>query len=242
MIRGFYTAISGVVAAMTRQAVVADNIANANTVGFKESRTNQTDYELSIMNSLGPELGLLGSGTIPTGLHLDISQGPLQVTGLQTDLAVEGDGLFVVRTGNGVAYSRAGNFGLDVTGTLVTEQGYPVLDVNGRPIQPGQTFSVTADGTILGPGTPPTVGQRIALVGWPPGGATRLGENLYAAAGALAPATGQIRQGMLEGSNTDMALAMTELISQQRSFQMSARALSLQDNTLGDATQLGRLR
>ena len=81
MIRGFYTALSGVVAAMTRQDVVADNIANANTVGFKQSQTSQTDYEMSIMNSLGPELGLLGTGTIPTGLKLDISQGPLQQTG-----------------------------------------------------------------------------------------------------------------------------------------------------------------
>jgi flagellar basal body rod protein FlgG len=236
VIRGFYTAISGVVAAMTRQAVVADNIANVNTVGFKQSRTRQTDYELSLMNSVGPEIGLLGSGTIPAGLQLDVSQGPLEVTGLQTDLAVEGDGLFVVRTGNGIAYSRAGNFLQDATGMLVTEQGYPVLDVNGHTIQPGLTFTVGTDGTIM-PG-----GQRIALVAWPAGGATRLGENLYAAGGNLAPATGAIRQGMLEHSNTDMALAMTELISQQRSFQLSARALSMQDNTIGDAVQLGRLR
>jgi flagellar hook-basal body protein len=84
---------------------VADNIANANTVGFKQSQTSQTDYEMSIMNSLGPELGLLGTGTIPTGLKLDISQGPIQVTGNETDLAIEGDGLFVVRTGNGIAYT-----------------------------------------------------------------------------------------------------------------------------------------
>ena len=141
MIRGFYTALSGVMAAMTRQAVVADNIANVNTVGFKQSRTQQTDYELSIMNAVGPELGLLGSGTTPTDLKLDISQGPIQVTGLQTDLAIEGDGLFVVRKDGGIAYSRAGNFLTDATGTLVTEQGYPVLDVAGHNIKPGQPFT-----------------------------------------------------------------------------------------------------
>jgi flagellar basal body rod protein FlgG len=236
MIRGFYTALSGVVAAMTRQAVVADNIANVNTVGFKQSRTLQTDYELSIMNAVGPELGLLGSGTIPAGLRIDISQGPLYETGVQTDLAVEGDGLFVVRTGNGIAYTRAGNFQTDATGMLVTEQGYPVLDVAGHTISPGLKFTVAADGTIA------ETGQRIALVAWPAGGATRLGENLYAAAGNVPPASGHIRQRMLEASNTDMSMAMTELISQQRQFQLSARALSLQDNTLGDATQLGRLR
>jgi flagellar basal body rod protein FlgG len=238
MIRGFYTALSGVVAAMTRQSVIADNIANVNTVGFKQSRSLQTDYELSVMNSVGPEIGLLGSGTVPAGLNLDISQGPLQTTGLQSDLAVEGDGLFVVRNGNGIAYSRAGDFQVDANGTLVTEQGYPVLDVTGHNIQvpPNTPFSVGKDGTIA------QTGQRIALVGWPPGGATRLGENLYSAAGTLTPATGVIHQGMLEASNTDMALEMTELITQQRSFQMSARALSMQDGTLGDAAQLGRLR
>ena len=236
MIRGFYTALTGVMAAMTRQAVVADNIANVNTVGFKQSRTLQTDYELNVMNAVGPELGLLGSGTIPSGLRLDISQGPIQATGVQTDLAIEGDGLFVVRNGNGIAYTRAGNFQTDANGMLVTEQGYPVLDVAGHTITPGQPFTVAADGTIVG------TGQRIALVAWPAGGATRLGENLYAAAGNLPPASGRIHQGFLENSNTDLAMSMTELITQQRAFQLSARALSLQDNTIGDATQLGRLR
>jgi flagellar basal body rod protein FlgG len=71
---------------------------------------------------------------------------------------------------------------------------------------------------------------------------TRLGQNLYSAGGALTPATGSIRQRMLEGSNTDMALAMTDLISLERNFQMSSRALSLQDGSIGDAVQLGRLR
>jgi flagellar basal body rod protein FlgG len=236
MIRGFYTALSGIVSSMTRQAVVADNIANTNTVGFKQSRTSQDDFELQIMNSQGPELGELGTGAIPTGLTLDTSQGPLQETNNQTDMAVEGDGLFVVRTGGGVAYTRAGDFQVDATGTLVTEQGYQVLDTAGHTIQPGQTFTVGSDGTIV------ETGQRIALVAWPPGGVTRLGQNLYSAGGALTPATGSIRQRMLEGSNTDMALAMTDLISLQRNFQMSSRALSLQDGSIGDAVQLGRLR
>jgi flagellar hook protein FlgE len=236
MIRGFYTALSGIVSSMTRQSVTADNIANINTVGFKQSRTTQDDFEMQIMNSTGPRLGRLGTGAVPTNLRLDISQGPLEVTGVQSDLAIEGDGLFVVRTGDGVAYTRAGNFVVDVTGTLVTQQGYPVLDTAGHSIQPGQTFTVGTDGTIA------ETGQRIALVAWPPGGVTRLGENLYSAGGALTPASGHVRQRMLEHSNTDMAVAMTELISFQRNFQMSSRALSLQDGTIGDATQLGRLR
>jgi flagellar basal body rod protein FlgG len=236
MIRGFYTALSGVLSSMTRQSVVADNIANVNTVGFKQSRTTQDDFELQIMNSLGPELGELGTGAIPSDLKLDLAQGPLEVTGNQSDLAIDGDGLFVVRTGGGTAYTRAGNFVVDATGMLVTQQGYPVLDTAGHTIQPGQTFTVGPDGTIV------ETGQRIAVVAWPPGGITRLGENLFSAGGALTPGTGQVRQRMLEHSNTDVALAMSDMIALQRNFQMSSRALSLQDGTLGDAIPLGRLR
>jgi flagellar basal body rod protein FlgG len=236
MIRGFYTALSGVITSMTRQQVVADNIANVNTVAFKQSRTTQDDFELQVMNTLGPTLGQLGTGSVPTNLRLDISQGPLEVTGIQTDMAIEGDGMFVVRNGGGIAYSRAGNFVADANRMLTTEQGYPVLDTAGRTITVPNVFTVGSDGTIV------ETGQRIALVGWPPGGVTRLGENLLSAGGQLAPATGSIRQRTLERSNTDMAMAMTELIQFQRNFQMSARAMSLQDNSIGDVTQLGRLR
>lgn len=236
MIRGFYTALSGILSSMTRQAVVADNIANVNTVGFKESRTAQDDFEMQIMNTLGPTLGELGTGAVPTNLRLDVSQGPLEATGIQTDLAIQGDGLFVVRTGSGIAYTRAGDFQLDANGMLCTEQGYPVLDTAGHTITPGASFTVTSDGTIAG------TGQRIALVGWPPGGVTRLGENLYSAGGALAPGTGQIQQGALEHSNTDLATEMTDLLSLERDFQMSSRALSIQDETVDQATVLGRLR
>jgi flagellar basal body rod protein FlgG len=197
------------------------------------------------MNSQGPALGQLGTGAIPTNLRLDVSQGPLQPSDKQEDLAIEGDGLFVVNTGGGIAYTRAGDFVTDVTGTLVTQQGYPVLDTTGHNIVPGQKFNVATDGTVsrvdpvTGAATPIA---RLALVGWPPGGMTRLGENLLQAGGTLAPATGVIHQRMLEGSNTDLAVGMTELISLQRNMQMSSRALSLQDGTIGDAVQLGRLK
>ena len=77
---------------------------------------------------------------------------------------------------------------------------------------------------------------------WPPGGVTRLGQNLLGAAGPLTPASGAIRQGTIEHSNTDLAMAMTDLVTLERNLQMSSRALSLQDQTVGDAVALGRLR
>ena len=89
---------------------------------------------------------------------------------------------------------------------------------------------------------PIVTGQKIALIAFPANGVTRLGNNLYALAGLPAPATGAIRQGFLEHSNVDLATSMTELITLQRSYQLSSRALSLQDQTIGEANDVGRVR
>lgn len=236
MIRGFYTSLSGILAAMTRQSVVADNIANLNTVGFHQSHSTTTDFGYELARSAGGPIGRIGTATIATGLTLDRAQGPLEQTGGPTDLAIEGEGLFVIATPAGLAGTRAGNFAVDAAGLLVTEQGYPVLDTAGRPIATAGSVTVGPDGTIAG------TGQRIALVAWPAGAPIRLGANLLDASGPLVPATGSIRQGVLERSNTDVAGAMVEMIALQRLFAVSSRALSIQDETLGDAAQLGRLR
>jgi flagellar basal-body rod protein FlgG len=98
---------------------------------------------------------------------------------------------------------------------------------------------VAQDGTVAG------TGQRIALVAFPTDGLTRLGDNLYAIAGPVRPVaagTGTIQQGVLEGSNVDMAGSMTELIAVQRMFQLSARSLTLQDGTLEEANNVGKVK
>ena len=215
MIRGFYTALSGIIASMNRQAIVADNIANVNTPGFKGSRSTQSDFGLTLASSLGGPLGQLGTATLASGLTLDRLQGPLESTALPTDMAIEGDGLFVIRSAGGaLAYTRAGNFVVDMAGTLTTQLGEPVLDVAGRPI---------------------------ALVALPVAGMSRRGDNTYAISGPTSPAVGRVRQGVLERSNVDLATSMTELITIQRAFALSSRALSIQEQTIGDANDVGRV-
>lgn len=236
MIRGFYTSLSGVVAALSRQAVVADNIANLNTPGFHASRTSAADFGVELGSAIGGPIGRLGTGNLVVGLTLDRRQGPLEQTGVPTDLAIEGDGLFVVRTPDGTAYTRAGDFVRGADGMLTTQDGYHVLDGSGRPIVTSGALVIDPDGSVRG------TGQRLAVVGWPPGEPVRLGRNLLLAGGPLLPPSGVIRQGMLERSNVDAGGAMTELITLQRHFALSSRALSLQDETLGDAAQIGRLR
>jgi flagellar basal-body rod protein FlgG len=240
MIRGFYTSLSGIIASMTRQNIVADNIANVNTPGFKGSRSTQADFGLTLASSLGGTLGQLGTASLAVGMTLDRLQGPIEMTTMPTDLAIEGDGLFVIRTASGgLAYTRAGAFVVDVTQTLTTQLGEPVLDTAGRPIvvPAGATgLSVDPIGNVAG------TGQRIALVAVPAAGMSRRGNNTYAIAGSTTPATGQIRQGSLERSNVDLATSMTELISIQRAFALSSRALSIQEQTIGDANDVGRVR
>jgi flagellar basal-body rod protein FlgF len=242
MIRGFYTSLSGLIATIDRAGVVADDIANVGTTGYKASYTTQRDFGLVLSESLdGTIIGELGTATTADGLTMDRAQGPLRQTGLQGDLAIEGDGLFTVRTPDGIAYTRDGTFVLDSTGMLTTEKGYPVLDDQGRTITaPNGLISVGSDGVVQ------QTGQKLGLVAWPTTGeVTRLGGNLLALPGApvtAAPTSYRIRQGYLEQSNVDLGAAMTALINVQRSMQMSARALSLQDQTLAEASQLGKLR
>jgi flagellar basal body rod protein FlgG len=245
MIRGAYTAISGVIAAQRRMDVLGNNIANVNTTGFKEALATQTSLGMDIGASMGDgylPLGSLGVGTYASGLTDNFLQGPLIASDVPTDFAVAGDGLFVVGTPTGPAYTRAGDFVLDAAGTLTTQIGQPVLDVNGRPIVvPGgaPSLQVDEDGNVRG------TGQRIALVSVPASGLTRLGDNLFAIAGPVTPVaagTGRILQRALEGSNVDLASSMTEMIQIQRSYQLSARAFSLQDGTLADTIALGRVK
>lgn len=252
MIRGFYTAVTGLIVNETRQAVVADNIANSNTPGFKQSRMSQTDFEQELFRSNGGTLGPLATAATAVGLTLDRSAGPLEMTGQATDLALDGNGLFAVRTATGTAYTRAGDFVIDANGTLTTQAGEPVLATDGRPVVvPGgaSAFTVGPDGTIA------QTGQRIAVVPWPATGVERLGGTLLAITGpapslaggstsaAGGPATiGAVRQGTLEQSNVDLSTAMTELVRFERNLGLNARALTIQDGTLADVVQLGRLR
>jgi flagellar hook protein FlgE len=243
MIRGFYTAVAGLIANNGRQAVVADNIANVSTTGFKASRTSQSAFQLELARSTGGALGPLATAVIPRGPYIDRSPGPLETTGVPTDLAIDGEGLFVIAGTTGMAYTRAGNFLLDAAGTLTTQAGEPVLGTDGKPIVvPGgaSTFSVGPDGTVEG------TKQKIAIVAWPEGGLERRGGTLLGAPAGAAPLgaapAAVVRQASLEHSNVDLATAMTELIGYQRSLALNARALSIQDETLGDAIQFGRLR
>lgn len=237
MIRGYYTALSGMVTASQRENVVADEIANVNTTGFAGESAGQRAFGFAVAASTGPELGYLGTGTEASGLTIDPTPGPIQQTGNPTDLAIEGGGLFAVRMPTGTAYTRAGTFHLDPTGRLVTEQGYPVLDTAGNEIVVKGTFSVSPDGTVAG------TGQQLAIAAFPSSGLVRLGGTLYGTTAPLPAATdATVEQGALEASNVDLDSAMSSLLELQQQFSLNAEAFTLQSDTLTQLADLGALK
>ncbi len=127
MLTSFYTGMSGVSANSETINVIGNNLANMNTTGFKASRTNFAELLGSLSYSADGNPIQVGLGTNSAGVSPMFSQGSIQTTGRSTDVAISGSGFFVVSTGSGNAYTRAGNFSFSGTGELVNSDGYTVL-------------------------------------------------------------------------------------------------------------------
>ncbi len=153
------TARSGLVATGAALSVIGNNIANVNTVGFKGSRTDFSDL-LSAQGG-GGSAAQIGLGTRIGRVSADFSQGNIESTGRPTDLAIEGNGFFVVGTGDGQEYTRAGNFRLDANGQLVTNTGLPVqgFALNTAGVAVGAPTDITVTGASSQP--VPTTGVQL---------------------------------------------------------------------------------
>jgi flagellar basal body rod protein FlgG len=239
MIRGFYASLSGLLTAVRRSEIIADNIANVNTTGFKASRASAAGTGFDVIRSVdGAAVGAMPTGAYAAGPYITFDQGPLELTGRPTDLAIEGAGFFAVARDGVVSYTRAGAFSIGADGRIVAPDGALLIDEAGQPITvAGGTIGFEADGTVTG------TTQRIAIVAPAPGAEiTRLGGTRFAFAPDPGRAAGAIRGGFLEMSSTDLAREFTELMADQASYGLNARALSLQDETLADLRSIGRLR
>lgn len=233
MIRGIYTAATGMVAEMNRQNVIANNLANVDTVGFKTDNTVSVPFREMLINAYRKQevqpIGKLGLGVIATGEYADFSDGVTVETGNDTDLAIQGEALFAVETPNGTRYTRAGNFQLDREGYLVTKDGFRVLGNHG-PIQVNGKLSVSSSGEISVNGNRIDQLQMVATTGM-----TKEGETLYTSANATQAAKYQVIQGFLERSNVNSIRQMIEMISVSRSYDTNQKALTAHDETLSKA-------
>lgn len=253
MVRGLYTAASGALVAQAQADVIANNLANVNTSGFKRTLLQvQSGPELGLYrnenipsSNVGGTpsnsfVGALGTGAQVMDTPAVFEQGTLGQTGNPLDLAIQGNAFFAIQTPQGVRYTRDGQFSEDPTGRLVTLDGSLVLGTNG-PVQLQQSGAVQIDqnGQITQAGRPI---DTIALVQF--GNLTQLrpeGDNRFVASNAALPAratTGStIHQGFLEKSNANVVRSMVDLITAQRWFEANEKVIQTQDQANGWAIE-----
>lgn len=226
---GFYSAFTGLAARMQSLDLVANNLANVNTVGYKGQKEFYRAFAASLQSSrLTPlnqainDFGLLG------GSRIDFTAGSLDTTGNDTDLAIDGAGFFAVKTKAGAErYTRNGNFSLNTQRQLVDSQGNLVQGQEG-PIQlPNGKLTISTDGTVSVDGA---IVTTLKIIDFAPG--TQLAPegntDFTAPAGSAKPAlAAQLRQGMLEASNSNPVAGAVALIDLQRNAEMMQRALSI---------------
>ena len=218
---------------MREMEIIAHNMANAATTGFRQQGIVFSEYIEAI--GQGDSLSMAAARVKSTSM----SQGILTQTGNPLDLAIEGNGFFQLETQNGIRLTRAGAFNVNSVGDIVTAEGHRVLDIGGAPINvpPGEAdVTVAADGTV-------SLGEQLLGqlgVVEPEAGADLKREAgvLFQTDAALIPAAnGLVLQGHLEGSNVDAISQLTRLIEVQRAYEMGQKLLDMGDERSKSALQ-----
>jgi flagellar basal-body rod protein FlgG len=252
---------TGVQAQDAKLQAIANNLANVNTVGFKRDRVVFEDLHYQVDAQPGAQSAdntvsngvQLGNGTRLVGTQKVFTNGNLQTTSQQLDVAISGNGFLQVRRPNGdAAFTRAGQLQLDANGTLVNAQGLPLVPQITVP-NTATAITIAENGTVSAtiPGqSAPTELGALTLAGFVnPAGLLALGENLFsetAASGAPNEgrpgdgALGKLKQGSLEGSNVQVVEEMVDMIAAQRTYEMNTKVLSAADNMLQYLAQAAR--
>lgn len=226
----------------TQLDIVANNLANASTSGFKAEISRFAEAEVEPAGDSNRPHNVLFVRDV--GLVRNLDQGAVLRTENPLDLAIEGDGFFTVQGPAGRLYTRDGGFALDPNGALVTKDGLPVLDSGGAPIvipQDGGPLGIGADGTVTAGEV--AVGQIGIARFERPEFLLKTGANRYEANGETAGAaeTSRLVQGALEGSNVNPVLEITRLIEISRAYESAARFQNNADELRGRAIErLGR--
>ena len=250
MMRGFYNLTSGMLSQGRRLDVVANNMTNIATAGFKAEHYTDRTFDEVMVTRIGNKIKTpyqtmetyQSHILAPDQLYTDYSQGAPEETNLPLDFAIQGEGFFAIDTGDGVAYTRAGSFTLDYEGYLCLSELGRVLDPEGNPIQlptdkltaDRQGNLTTEDGDYLG-----TLGVYVfednqALERTPYG--------LFLGDGAQAADETTILHKWVERSNVDMVKEMVKMISTQRALQSAAQMSKIYDEVIKRVVNdIGRL-
>jgi flagellar basal-body rod protein FlgF len=246
MDRLIYTAMTGASQALEQQSVVANNLANASTTGFKAQLAAFRQVPMSFENQSAD--GTTRTFVLSSTPNADYTPGAITQTGNPLDVAIQGPGWLAVQTADGnEAYTRAGNLHVDANGQLVTATNQPVLGNSGPlSIPPGAEVSIGKDGTVsaLVPGDPPTaiaVVDQLKLVNPDAATLTRGDDGLFRTADgdpADADPTVVVAGGALEGSNVNPVSAMVSMIANARQFQMQTKLMESADQNEQSANKL----
>jgi flagellar basal-body rod protein FlgF len=252
MIKGLYSAVSGMLMNAARQQVLSHNIANLQTAGFKQILSSVEDFmpnqavyspQNTPKSTALDYLGTLGLGSQIGPEFIDYSQGAMQDTGNPLDFAIQGKAMFRVQTPDGERYTRDGRFIRDANNTLVTVEGYKVLDSGGQEITlPEGEVAVAADGTLSVNGTDVTQ-LGFGIFDNPEQELQHTGGNLFIGpAASTSQDLPQVMQGYLEASNANPSQLMTQLVEVARSYEASQKMVQNQDELLGKTiASLGRI-
>jgi flagellar basal-body rod protein FlgF len=221
---------------MREMAVVANNLANTSTTGFRREGVVFSEF-VAAMDS-GPSLSMAHA----SGRHVDLSQATVSQTGGTLDFAIQGPGFFLIGTPEGERLTRAGSFSPSAEGELVTPDGNFLLDAGGAPIflpPDAKAVTLASDGTLSANGLP------IAQIGlWQPTDPMALRHQsgtLFAADEVEPLENGEILQGMLEDSNVEPVSEITRMIEVQRAYELGQKFLDAEDERVRGVIQtLGR--
>ncbi len=264
-VQTLYTAATGMEALETKLDVIANNMANINTTGFKKDRANFEDLIYRVnrlpgstdadgnLTSTGIEVGL---GTRVTSTQTNHTQGAMQATGNPMDFAIQGRGFFKVTDPAGdFLYTRAGNFGVNATGQLVLGSAHTGWVVDPAVTIPDNAVDVvvTSDGQVqyrtTDTPTLQTAGQLSLATFINPDGLLKVGDNLYKETDASGTATdlnpgspgvGVVAQGALESSNVEPVQELIDLITTQRAFELNSQVVQAGDQIMQIAANLRR--
>ena len=257
------TSATGMMAQQIRTEVIANNLANVNTTGFKGSRAHFQDLLYQTVQGAAvvgtPDSNTtpaiqVGRGTKLAAVQRLHSQGPVEQTSRPLDLAIEGEGFFQIQLPNGqVAYTRDGSFGISDTGTLVTSEGYSVVPGIKIPTD-ASDISISSNGMVsVQQGNDTTQKQEIGRIEiarfMNPAGLQAMGQNLYSETPASGQATvgfpsdegmGQLLQRYLEGSNVEIVQEMVDMITSMRAYEINSKAIKNAEEMMSTANNLIR--